>query len=451
MQARFTLIASTLLLACGDDRAAPGLSDTPDTSAEVGPDSAADSAADGVDLGDDTDDTAATDDIDDVTPLEVDSDRLDPDVVFAAEDELLTIVPDLDGDGRADMVVSTRTRTFVRTRWPDGPTTDLAFVRTGTGLVGTVGDLDADGHPDLALSSAWNHEVQVYFGPFDGGAKPLADAFDLHRHPSGLADRLGGTVLVADLNGDARVDLLVTAPGEGEEACFGTRSALVFFGPLAPGPASAVDGMGPVADDEDDGPSASVIVPATPGDCLGEFAFVVAHGDGHALVLSTSRAPGRVAFALPLSADPTPLADAPALPELENAIDVDDDGVADTARYEPTTGAPRWTRSSDGATLDLATPGGDTGLLAVDLDGDGIGAAWAWSDTFDADTYRSRLVLGPLAAATRGMIDPSALPLAWSGWRDAMIAKLVTRGDVDGDGISEYAIANALVTFTPRR
>jgi hypothetical protein len=409
-------------------------------------------STDSIDSTDSTDSTDTTNISDTQGPdaTSPPSDHLLAEVTFLEESARISIIPDINGDGRADVIVSSLEppRVTVHTAWPDGFATEVSYVRTSTGLLAAVGDLNSDGQPDLALSSAWDHKAEVYFGPFDGAAKPRAASFHLSRRPGGLSDRLGGALLIADLNLDGRDDLLVTAPGEGEEACFGTRASLAFFGPLSPGPASAADGLHPVADDEDDGPAPSVILPATPGDCLGDYAFVLPASRGQALVLSRTSAPGRVAYGLPLSAASTPLTEAntPPLPPLHTQLDIDGDGVAEVAALDTDINAIAWTRSSDGARVTLTQSDHNSQLIAVDLDGDGLGAAWILSERFISDSYS--FTLTPLPTSAAGPLDFNQLTPRWRGTRSASTDNALSLGDLDGDGIPEAALGNALIRFT---
>ncbi len=445
MRIDVTPILALALFACdASSHRDAGTTDTADTtSAETA------ETADTPDTPD-TPDTADTSnsEISDVAPPT--TDRLPASVDFAAQAELIIIIPDLDGDGRDDVVVSTRepARTVVHTAWPTGTGTEVGYTRDATGLTFAVGDLNHDGRRDLVLGSGWDHKAEVYFGPFDGVAKLRSSAFRLERSPSGgLADLFGTTLLVADLNNDDQDDLLVTAPGEGEEACSGTRSTLVYFGPLAAGPGSTDDGTQPVGDDEDDGPAPSRILPATPGVCLGDHAFVLPASRGQALVLSISKEPGRVAYGLPLSAVAMPLTEAnsPALPDLSERIDIDGDALADTLAFDPDAGGMAWTRSSDGARLTLAHNGHNTRLIAIDLDGDGVGAAWVLAERFVGETYTYDFTLAPLPTSAKGLVDFTTLNPRWSGTRDASNHSGLTQGDIDGDGVPEVALGNALI------
>lgn len=441
MKAKLTPIFACALFACDSSESAGG---------QTGADTD----------GGDTADTAGAPDSGDTREHAPDveppsTDRLTPiGVEFVDPSRLLVIVPDLDGDGGDDLVVSARqpATTSVHTRWPGDTGTGLGYLREGVDLVTAVGDLNHDGQKDLVLGSSWDHRVEVYFGPFDGQSKARSASFHLARDPNGgLADRFGATLLVADFSGDGKDDLLVAAPGEGEEACFGTRSTLVYFGPLAAGPGSTVDGLMPVNDTEDDGPAPSRVLPATPGVCLGDHAFVLPASRAEALVLSISREPGRVAFGLPLSARAMPLTEAnsPALPDLSARIDIDGDQVADTSVFDPETGGIAWTRSTDGTRVTLAQNGHHARLVGIDLDGDGMGAAWILAERFIGDGYYYEVTLAPLDPTATGLIDFATVNPRWSGRRDGANANTMSIGDIDGDGVPEVVIGNAVIRHQP--
>lgn len=449
MKTYLTPLLALMVFGCDTSESASSGDDTlaTDTSS---PDTTPDTSS-----PDTTPDTSSPDTVapDTVGP---DTDRLPATVEFGPVDTLYTIVPDLDGDGRDDLILSSHSpaRVVVQTGGPAGVETELGYRRESVDLTVSVGDLNDDGVKDLVLSGAFDHRVEVYFGPFDGVAKPRAASFHLSRDPrGGLSDRFGATLLVADLNLDGVDDLLAASPAEGEEACFGTRASLVYFGPLAAGPGSTDDGAQPVGPDEDDGPAPSRILPATPGVCLGDYAFVLPASRGQALVLSLSREPDRVAYGLPLSVEPMPLteANAPALPDLADLhgrIDVDGDDLPDESAFDAESNGAAWTRSSDGAKLSLAQDDHFVQLFGVDLNGDGVGAAWILAQRFDSANYTNDVVLAPVPSAATGLLAFEALTPSWSGVRSAYNHSGITRGDLDGDGIPEHAVGNALIRST---
>jgi hypothetical protein len=352
-----------------------------------------------------------------------------------ARDELITIVPDLDGDGRADIVRSSRTRTVIQLGWPARVTTPVAFVRVGTDLVASVGDLDDDGRPDLALSSTWNHEVHVYFGPFDGTAQPLSAAFRVSRDPmGGLADLFGSTTLIDDFTGDGRADLLVAAPSEQEEACTGTGATLVYRGPLSPGARDARDS------------AADFALAGNPGECLGEHVEVRNEGGRRVLLLSLARPPRVRGYALPLARGQAPL-DPGSTPSLSPPLspDVDADGVADRYEVDPMSSRLVFRRSSDGRMVDPRWLGEPMQARLLDMNGDGLGVPWMVLDRFDSATRRWTTHWVRVPTDATGVVELSEATPRATTTRDAEVGTQESRGDLDGDGVHEIAWGNVLV------
>jgi hypothetical protein len=119
---------------------------------------------------------------------------------------------DLDGDGRADLVVANHEADTVSAYRGNGDGTFAPPVAraSGDGPNGiALADLDQDGDLDLAVTSLGAGTVSVFLGDGAGGFGARSD-FDAGAQPS--------SVLAADFNADGKVDLAVgrwTAQGVG--------------------------------------------------------------------------------------------------------------------------------------------------------------------------------------------------------------------------------------------
>lgn len=144
--------------------------------------------------------------------------------------EAQTAIGDVTGDGQADQISVDQ---MMRVQIGDAAHLQLTEVFLAVGRV----DLDGDGQGDLALSMPWQDHFVVFKGPV-AGELHLDDA-TLHIKGRGqngeISQLMGLAFAVGDLNGDQVVDVLLTAPAEQEEACFGTELPRFFPGPFEPG------------------------------------------------------------------------------------------------------------------------------------------------------------------------------------------------------------------------
>jgi len=150
-----------------------------------------------------------------------------------------------------------------------------------------VADLDGDGINDLAVgapaaggSSVAAGAVYVWFGRTGNWWVGAIDA-DVRLEGDAAGDRLGSTLLAADLDSDGSDELLVSAPTGGVE---GSGSVYVLTG-------SALRSAGAIGSVSD--LAAAVVVGESPGDELEGVAVADTDGDGEEeLLLGSFRADG---------------------------------------------------------------------------------------------------------------------------------------------------------------
>jgi hypothetical protein len=153
---------------------------------------------------------------------------------FHDDERRSTMIGDVTGDGVAETA----------TLQQDGDA-DILSLGTDAGIVmGNNGflvnvmseDVNADGQLDLLIAQPWKSEAAIFFGPIretvTWDAADIVFAAPTH---GGLENLFGSGLVAGHLNDDASVDLLITAPAEGEEGCLGQEPPRVYYGPLQSG------------------------------------------------------------------------------------------------------------------------------------------------------------------------------------------------------------------------
>jgi hypothetical protein len=149
--------------------------------------------------------------------------------------EMPLAVADLDGDGIPEVVVANASLDRVSVQQPDGvPTTDGALAASqvfeqqrAEGLLAPgaveLADLNGDGRADMLVANRGGNELLVYLGRGDGTFDD-ARSFYAGTNPSGIT--------VVDVNGDARLDVVVANAGSNDvSVLLGDANELLRAGP----------------------------------------------------------------------------------------------------------------------------------------------------------------------------------------------------------------------------
>jgi len=330
--------------------------------------------------------------------------RTDVPVGFAVE---RLAVGDFNRDGRADVVATARSvgsASGMAVLLNQGNRAFAAPFNVDANIlpVGVaVGDLNGDGNLDLVAANQVSQDVSVVLGNGQGGfATPVN---------YGLSSNGTSQVLVADVNGDGRPDVLTLELGQ-VVVLYNTGAGQLAFPTALSTANSTVSTFGV-------------------GDVNGDGRLDVVHPDqqsnqvGFTAVLSTATAAYTRQFvAAPV---PAPLSDL-------TVADFNNDGRADVLATT-STGVYVWLRTGANTgfappTVTSVFPPFRADVAVSDLDGNGL------LDVLTTANGQSTLLLS--GSGTGGFGTPAAAVANPNGARTLAI------GDLDSDGLADYATGN---------
>ena len=361
---------------------------------------------------------------------------------------------DVDGDGIADLVVGapgdapalwatgsvfviygSSERSFDRAgRWHRGESGigEIGVGGDGFGSAVAVGDVDGDGHGDVAVGApgvSGGGAAYLLFGSAEGltGERVRLGGSDAGS-VAGPQDRFGAAVAVADVDGNGAADIVVGAPGSSASGDAGAGGFAVFL--AAPG--DGLDGRARFLHLDSDGirgwakPGAALGASMAEGDFDGDGLDDVAIGaPGHRVGQRDDAGAVLVLFGGTRGASTRDVFLKPAVPQEGNryghavaAGDLDGDGFDDLAIGEPLgDGRVPYSGRIDVAYGDSGTPLSVRSSATGWTVGEQYGGSLQIGD-FDMDR-RGEIGVGSVAASINGVHRSGRVTIV--GWRDGSL------------------------------
>ncbi|WP_298354043.1 FG-GAP-like repeat-containing protein [Runella sp.] len=280
----------------------------------------------------------------------------------------------------------------------------------------SIGDIDGDGKPDLAVANSGSNTVSILRNTSTSGTVSFATKVDFTTGSSPVS------VSIGDIDGDGKPDLAVVNGVDNSVSvlCNTSTSGTVSFASKA----DFTTGTGPT----------SVVIGDIDGDGKPDLA-VTNGGSNNVSILRNTSSSGAISFATKVdffaASNPTSVA----------IGDIDGNGKADLAVTQGDGGDVAVLRNtSTSGTISFATRivlGGGPGNYSVaigDIDGDGkpdLAIANLLFAGGGVSLFRNTSTSGTISFAGRVDFVSGKFP------------KSITMGDIDGDGKPDLAVANS--------
>jgi FG-GAP-like repeat/Secretion system C-terminal sorting domain/IPT/TIG domain len=328
----------------------------------------------------------------------------------AVASPISVFISDIDGDGKADIVTGNTSGSIsvLRNTSTTGSISYAAKVDIATGGAPqfiTIGDIDGDGKPDIALINSMNASSVVVFRNIStSGTISFAASVAFTTNTAAIA------IAIRDFDGDGKADLAVSKGNTSSVAVLrniGTPGTLSF--------AAFVEfGVGPVP--------YSISVGDLDGN--GKADIVVANTDATVSVLRNTSTVGTVSFAAKVDFT------VGLSPRFVSMGDIDGDGMRDLVVANSGSNTLSLLRNTStvgtisfAAKTDIGTSSEPWFISLGDINGDGkIDMTVANSASFTASVFSNTSTPGAISFATKVDFQTNSIPQS------------VAMGDLDGDG-----------------